>query len=414
MDLLPPMAGSGGQPPVEASAVPPAPPVPVRGKGVERDGLIWPGTGLLRWIAGTGPFPIRRGRSRRRFTGFWKYAVQRALLIPVQLVFVLLILYLAVDVPATIAARTPEGFFGYLSGFAQLVVNDFTGNWGMANIYLAGYYTYQIPWSQVYAQYVPTSIQIAVFALPMAAALAYPVSLLAGWSRRPGLDGPARVVTLAAALLPVFVVATLVVNALFFPFLSWFQDVPTQGLIPSVGWFILRGGYPPWILYDAITTPTGFPLVDALIHHAWTIALISLTKTLIQATVVAVAYVAIFFRHARSVVRSVREEVHIVGARARGISERTLLWRHAAKRVTPSFFLIFALTIPEYLGVQFAVEAAFTDVNGFGFFAFVTLTQGDLAPLNGLLFILAAFVLVWAFAIDLIAVRLDPRGAVSR
>ena len=129
---------------------------------------------------------------------------------------------------------------------------------------------------------------------------------------------------------------------------------------------------------------------------------------------VAVAYVAIFFRHARAVVRTAREEPYIIGARSRGVSERTLLWRHAARRVTPSFLLIFALTLPEYLGVQFAVEAAFADQSGFGFLIFSDLTRGVLSDLGPLIFVLAVFVLVWTYAIDLLAVRLDPRGVVNR
>ncbi|MGD0250969.1 MAG: ABC transporter permease [Thermoplasmata archaeon] len=371
-------------------------------------------TAILRGVAGSDLSTLPKGRGRWRLSGFWRYVVRRALLVPVQLVFVLLILYLAINVPATITVGPPEGFLGYVQGFYQVVINDFTGNWGTTNLQLAGYVTYQVPWTQVYAYYIPPSIQIAVFALPIAAALAYPLSLLAGWSRRPGLDTPARFLTLTGALLPVFVVATLVMNAVFFSYLAYFGDIPSQGLIPSVGWFILNGGYPSWFLYDFVTRPTGFPLVDALLHQSWTIATISLTKTLLQAAVVAVAYVAIFFRHARSVVRSVSEEAYIVGARARGISERTLLWRHAARRVTPSFLLIFALTIPEYLGVQFAVEAAFVDQSGFGFLTFTSLTQGNLAPLDALVFLLAILVLVWAFAVDLLAIRLDPRGVTSR
>jgi peptide/nickel transport system permease protein len=374
------------------------PPVPSDGHHVED-------------TAAVSPSPTSGGW---RLSGFWRYVLRRALLVPAQLVFVLLILYLAINVPADYAAGPPTGLLGYVQGFYQVVVNDFTGNWGTTNLQLAGYVTYKVPWTHIYAYYIPPSIQIAVFALPIAAALAYPVSMLAGWSRRPGLDAPARFLTLTGALLPVFVIGTLVMNAVFFSYLGYFGDIPSQGLIPSIGWFIDHGGYPSWFLDNFITRPTGFPLIDALIHHAWDIAMISLTKTLLQALVVAVAYVAIFFRHARSVVRSVSEEPYIVGARARGISERTLLWRHAAKRVTPSFFLIFALTIPEYLGVQFAVEAAFVDQAGFGFLTFTSLTQGNLAPLDALVFLLAILVLVWAFVVDIVAIRLDPRGVASR
>ena len=362
---------------------------------------------------------IPHGSRRPLLSGFARYALRRLLLIPAQLVFVLLILYLVIDVPISLMQTPPESLAGIDRGFFQMVFNLFTGNWGTASFvrFLNGgggpNPLEPIPWTWISAYYIPTSVQLAMFALPIAAALAYPVSLLAGWSRRPGLDTPARVVTLTGALLPVFVVGTLVLNVLFLSYLGYFQDIPSQGLLPADFWFFDRGGYPSWILYGFATQPTGLPLIDAVIHQAWTIAAISLIKTLIQASVVAIAYVAIFFRHARSIARSVREEVYIVGARSRGISERTLLWRHAARAVAPSFLLVFALTIPEYLGVQFAVEVAFVDP-GFGYLIFASLTGGVLSPLVSLVFLLAIVVLVWALVVDLIAIRLDPRGVAAR
>jgi peptide/nickel transport system permease protein len=312
-------------------------------------------------------------------------------------------------IPAAAKQGTSLTLPSFLQGFGTMVVNDFIGNWGTSD-----FLRFNLPWTQVYLYYIPPSIQIALFALPIAAAIAYPVSLLAGWSRRPGLDAPAQFTTLTGALIPVFVVGVLVVNAVFFSYLGWLDDVPNQGIIPSTSWWASRGGYPSWVLYFAVTRPTGLPLVDAVLHHAWDVAFISLTKTLLQAMVVALAYVAIFFRHARAVVRAAREEPYVVGARSRGVSERTLLWRHAAKRLTPSFLLIFALTIPEYLGVQFAVEAAFVDQAGFGFLVFADLTRGILSDLQPLVFLLAILVLFWTFLVDLIAVRLDPRGVLDR
>ncbi len=364
-----------------------------------------------------GTFPPKAHRPL--LSGFARYALRRFLLIPGQLVFVLLILYLVIDVPLALTQAPPESLAGIDRGFFQMVFNLFTGNWGTASFvhFLNGgggpNPREPIPWTWIFAYYIPTSVQLALFALPLAAALAYPVSLLAGWSRRGAVDAPARLVTLIGALLPVFVVATLVLNALFLGYLGYFQDLPSQGLLPADFWFFDRGGYPSWILYNFATQPTGMPLVDAVIHQAWTIAAISLVKTLIQASVVAIAYVAIFFRHARSITRSVREEVYIVGARSRGVPEHTLLWRHAARVVAPSFLLIFALTIPEYLGVQFAVEVAFVDP-GFGYLIFASLTGGVVSPLVPLVFLLAIAVLAWAFVVDLIAIRLDPRGVAAR
>jgi peptide/nickel transport system permease protein len=387
---------------------------------ISRSSRVWFGveTTIFAILAVAGVALLFVAWGARQGRGFWRYALRRALLIPAQLLFVLFVLYCANRFLFIFLLAPPGERALFLSTiipafYSGLVVPVFSFNWGPAFVSLAGYPP-NISLNQLFADLLPSSLQLALFALPLSLALAYPVSMAAGWSRRPGLDAPARFTSLLAALLPVFVVATLVLNALFFGYLGYFQDVPSQGLIPSVGWFIDHGGYPSWILYDSVTRPTGFPLVDALLHHAWTIAAISFTKTLIQASVVAIAYVAIFYRHAQSAVRSASEELHIVGARARGISERTLLWRYAAKRATPSLLLIIGLTIPEYLVVQFAVEAAFADQGGFGFYVFTLLNDGQLGILYNLVFLIAIFVLIWVYLVDLIAVRLDPRGVNAR
>jgi ABC-type dipeptide/oligopeptide/nickel transport system permease component len=387
--------------------------------GADRWGRI-PAVRLFRWMAGTGPWPIQKGWWSRR-SAFWVFAVRRASLIPVQLVFILFILYAVLNLPAAYEYGAPGGALGYpaefLRGFYVFLVNNFDGSWGNLTIW-PGVGTENlgqgplVTWALYFEFYIPSSIQLAAFALPIAAAIAYPVSLLAGWSRRPELDAPARALTLLGALLPVFVVGILVLNVLFFPYEAVFQDIPSLGLLPSIGWFVLHGGYPSWIYYQAVTRPTGFPLIDALLHHAWTMAEIILVKTLIQASVIAVAYVAIFFRHARAVVRSIRDEPHIVGARARGVSERTLLWRQAARRATPTFLLIFALTIPEFFGVLLAVEIAFIDQSGFGYLYFYNL--GDLPMMEAIIFLVAVVVLVSTFLVDVIAVRLDPRSLQAR
>jgi len=337
-----------------------------------------------------------------------------------QLIFVLWIVYLLTALPSVLDPTSPmtafEGgappatFLGFLQPFGQMVFNTFTGNWGLTGAPGTGGRVL-VPETQLYAYLIPESVQLALFALPTAAALAYPVSLIAGWSRRAAAETPAQMTTLGAALLPVFLLALLASGALFFYFLHQFNDVPGQGLMPSPTWFLFHGT-PSWILYGSVSQPTGMPLVDSVIHEDWTIAAISFTKTLLQAMVIAVAYLAVFFRHARGAVRSVRDEPYMTGARARGVPERTLLWRHAARRVRPSFLLIFALTVPEYLLVQFAVETAFTDVAGLGYQTIEGVAEGIVDPV--LVFLIALFVLSWILVVDVLAEKLVPAGASER
>jgi len=334
----------------------------------------------------------------------------RLLLVPGQLVLVLLILYVAIDVPSDISLGQNVDVMTFFNGFAQMVANDFTGNWGTS----ASFQYPGVPMVQLYAWLLPNSVELAVFALGFSAAIAYPLSMVLGWSRRPGVDFPARFVSLVGTLLPVMVVGSLVISALFFWFINNVGDLPDQGVIPSFSWWVLHyEGYPSWVIYTSITQPTGFPLVDGLVQRAWAFEEITLLKTLLQAAVIAAVYVTIFLRHSRSVVADASRELHLTAARSRGIKERTLLWRHTARRVRPTFFIVFALTLPAYLGTQFVVEAVFLD-RGVGWLALTALT-GQMSSGNGIqqlevmMFLLSVVVLVWLSVVDIIAKRLDPR-----
>jgi ABC-type dipeptide/oligopeptide/nickel transport system permease component len=359
--------------------------------------------------------PAAETRPRRpgRLSSYQRYALQRALLLPAQILLVLLILYLALYVPNVVALGEDQGLFGFWSGFYQLVVNDFTGNWGVS-IQYGG-----VTIVQLYAWAIPQSVELAVFALGFAAAIAWPISLLAGWARRAPVDVAVRGSALFGTFFPVILTGGLVTGALFYWFLSTFHDIPT-GILPNEFWWLDQGyGFPPsWVIFgQAYTAPTGFPLIDGALHGAWTFEEIVLLKTLIQAGIIALVYVSIFLRHSFGVVRDASDELHVTAARSRGIGDRTLLWRHTARRVRPTFLLVFALTLPAYLGTQFVVEAVFQDY-GLGTLVFLTLTgqippRASLAPIleswQVMMFLLALAVLVWLLAVDLIARRLDPR-----
>jgi len=336
----------------------------------------------------------------------------RLALVPAQVLFVLVILYVAIYEPTNLASNHNVGVVGFFTGFGQMVFNDFTGNWGVSTFdQYPG-----VPIVQLFAYLLPSSVELGVFALGISAAIAYPAALLIGWSRRPGVDLAARVVSLFGTLLPVFIVGLLVITALFFWFLDNFQDLPDNGVIPGLTWwFAYYGGYPPWVLYQSITQPTGLPLVDGAIHGAWAFEELTLLKTLIQASIISLVYVTIFLRHARSVVRTVSQEPYLTAARSRGVTEQTLLWTHTARRVMPTFLIVFALTLPVYLGTQFVVEATFLDP-GIGFLTFSSLTDqgtGGLAPLQVMIFLLSLVVIFWLFLVDVLARRMDPREVVS-
>ncbi len=359
--------------------------------------------------------PSKHARSRPGLSSFSQFALTRGLLIPAQLLLVLLIAYLSIQVPSDLTrfGAPPLTILSFFTGFWGMVANIFTGHWGIAS----GTLTYDgHSWFQLYKDFLPNSLQIALFALPIAAALAYGIGLASGWTKRPEYDTPSRITTLGFGLVPAFIIALLIEFALFFAFYHAFHDIPGDGIIPSPSWYP-NGIFPSWVTDGWVTHPTGLPMIDGIVHEDWPFEAITLAKTLMQAIVVAIVYVAIFMRHARNVVASASQEASITAARSRGISEHTLLWRHTAAQVRPTFLLLFALTIPAYLATQFVVESVFVDP-GVGYLTLTVLTapkgNENLAGIEGMVFVLAIVVLVWAFVVDLFAAKSDPRGVVAR
>jgi outer membrane protein assembly factor BamB len=304
--------------------------------------------------------------------------------------------------------------YGY--GTWHFVLQLVQGEWGMTT-----YGKLTEPATTFFLWFGPNSIELALFALPLSALIAYGVGLWAGAHPGSGFDVASRLAAIGGLLVPTFLIVLLLAGALYAPFLGAVGDSP-YGFLPTPSWFFLHGGYPGWIGPAGNTTPTGFPLVDTAAHGDWPLFGIVLLKTLWQALAIALVYVSIYLRFVRHAVADAYREPNIVAARARGISEPTLLWHHTGRRVLPMLVLVFGLTLPLYLGTQALVEVLAQD-NGIGTLLIVQMThaqssgfgfQGATGTAPGAIYQLVVFlfvvlVLVGELFADVLARYLDPR-----
>ncbi|MGI0132640.1 MAG: PQQ-binding-like beta-propeller repeat protein [Thermoplasmata archaeon] len=364
-----------------------------------------------------------------------QFVAMRALLIVPQALFILTVLYLfgtylpeaihGVDfcVPlGTLCQRLPwarplADLSAFGNGWWTFVANLFTGNWGYAR-----YNHLDLPATQYLAWWLPNSLQIAVVALPLSALIAYPLGLVAGWRRDSAVDWGVRMGSLVGLLLPSFLVVLLLLGPIYAPFTQAFGDAP-YGVLPTTAWFATHGGEPAWIGIGSNTSPTGFPLVDGALHGAWSFEAIVLGKVALQSFAIAILYAAIYLRFARNAVAAAASASYLTAARARGVPDHDLLWRHTSRRALPVFVLIFGLTLPVYIGTQAVVEAMFSD-QGVG-----TLLLGEMTHVQSTafgfasasagfhvgnfyqvtVFLLVLVVLVGNLGADVLARLLDPR-----
>ncbi|MCI4368225.1 MAG: PQQ-binding-like beta-propeller repeat protein [Thermoplasmata archaeon] len=396
--------------------------------------------------AGAGAALFWDARRRRLEAGlpsavmgpFGRFVMARALLIPAQVVAILSVLYVFGTFLPTVARNANPcslssgacstcswsnltcvvSAFG--AGYETFLVNLFTGNWGTV-----AFGALREPAVQFLAWWLPDSIELALFALALSALIAYPLGLISGWHPDSLLDGGIRLTSLVGLLLPTILFVLLVLGGFYTTFTNALGDAPF-GLLPSATWYVSHGGEPAWIGAGSNTGPTGLPLVDGLWHGDWAFERLVLAKTLLQSLLIASVYVAIFLRYARTAVAEVAGEPHLTAARARGVGEATLLWRHTGRRVLPVYLLLFGVTLPVYLGTQAVVEALFNDTGvgtlliaemthfentGFGFGA---AAQGSQYPGNFYqvtILLLVLVVLVGNLLVDVLSRYLDPRDA---
>lgn len=298
---------------------------------------------------------LRRAAERLRWhpgqDAVW--LARRVLLLVPQLLLASTVLFLGIRVlPAWTAHSSrfpalPPGPLGFLHAWWSYVSGLFST--GLTDPYLAAN--------------LPYTLQFVGVIVLLSLALSYPLGLLAGWYRGRVIDHSTRSVGIVANAVPVLVVAfvTLTLGWLWYYQLS--NGDTLLGSLPSGVWEQVNlGGAPTWIATDQATSPTGFVLVDAPLHGAWAIEQVVLLKLLIQALPVALVYSSIFLRYARLATEETSYAQSNTGGRARGLSDRQLLWKHAGRRVLPVYAEVLGATFPTLLSLIVIAEWAYGDL----------------------------------------------------
>jgi peptide/nickel transport system permease protein len=99
---------------------------------------------------------------------------------------------------------------------------------------------------------------------------------------------------------------------------------------------------------------------------------------------------------------------YIVTARAKGLSERTVLYRHAFRSTLPPIVTVIALSIPGIITGAMITEFIFT-LPGIGQWYFQSLYSADYPVLQSVLFMYAILTILCNLIADLLYGVLDPR-----
>jgi len=229
-------------------------------------------------------------------------------------------------------------------------------------------YTYRVPVSELIIDRLWVSLPLAIYALILSTALALPLGVLAAAFRGKATDYGVMAGTQLGIAIPNF----------------WFGML-LQTLFAVVLQWVSAGGFPGW------DNPAD--------------ALVSLT---LPAIALALPQAAILARVMRSALIDTLGQDYIRTARAKGLSRRQTVIRHALRNA-----LIPALTI---LGLQFSfllagaiiIENVFF-LPGLGRLIFQGITQRDLIVVESVTMLLVFAVILVTFLVDIAYAIADPR-----
>jgi peptide/nickel transport system permease protein len=162
----------------------------------------------------------------------------------------------------------------------------------------------------------------------------------------------------------------------------------------GLGWFPVGEVVPPsW-------TPTPPPLLQQIIPRLQHLFLPMLTLTLFT--------YGGFLLLTRATMLETLNEDYIVTARAKGLKERTILFRHALKNASLPLVTASALSFGAVLGGAIITETVFS-WDGLGRWLFQAIGSKDFPVMQAMFYILALATIIANFISDLIYGIIDPR-----
>jgi peptide/nickel transport system permease protein len=119
-------------------------------------------------------------------------------------------------------------------------------------------------------------------------------------------------------------------------------------------------------------------------------------------------YLALYTRLMRASVLDQYAMDYVVTARAKGLTERQIAWRHVLRNAMLPVLTMAGVQVGALLGGAVVVETVFA-WPGLGFLAYESLFARDINLLLGIFFISGCLVVVVNLAVDLMYSWLDPR-----
>src|SRR5262245_20002742 len=241
----------------------------------------------------------------------------------------------------------------------------------------------------------PATLELTAAAMAFAVGVALPLGVASAVWKDSWLDHLGRVVAVLGVSMPVFWSGLLLLYLFFF----WWQWAP-----PPIGRLALDLLAPP--------PATGLLTVDALLAGDLAVLVGALRSLGLPALALGLAAMAPVARMARAGMLEALGSEHVRAARALGLSERTVVVRHALRTSLLPVVPMIAGVSGFQLGGVVLVEAVFA-WPGLGQYAYNAVANADYPAVQGFILYATAMYVVIFLVVDLLYAVLDPRARAS-
>jgi peptide/nickel transport system permease protein len=288
--------------------------------------------------------------------------------------------------PAVLAARRHAAGYDQpmLVQYGEYLRQVFTGNFGTT-----------VTDNRAVIDIVKTNgaatLELALAALVVAVIVGVLVGLLAGRFRDSWFDVGGRLFGIVVYAAPVFLTG-LLAQLVFGKYLGW---LPTSGQASP-------------LTQAFMTTHTNIFVIDALIEGNWSAEIDILRHLCLPAITLGLLISGVFIRLVRvNVIQTLRHD-YIEAARARGVREPRVVFRHAFRNALVPVITVMGLQAALLLSGAVLTEETF-NWPGIGHTLIDYLNLRDYTAVQGIITVFALAVVAISLVIDLVNAWVDPR-----
>ena len=266
--------------------------------------------------------------------------------------------------------------------YERYLINLAKGNLGTS-------LTYQKPVGRLLIDRFPGSAELVVASLIISVPIGIWLGVAGARRRNTRVDHATTLVSLASLSIPLFWLALL---------LAYLFSVKLHV-------FPLSGRLPPFTQLRRIT---GFDTVDALLEGRWALAAQAVRYLALPAISLSIISIGIIARFTRASFIEALNQDYIQTARAYGISERQIVWKHASKNALLPLVTLFGVLVPVLFVAAVLAEQVF-NWPGIGGLLVESMQARDYSVVEGVMLVLGLMFIVANAFVDVAYTFLDPR-----